>query len=595
MLGFFEALPGSGASVAALFAEACAWLQAAGAGEIVGPLDGDTWHRYRLNAGPFAAPPFLLEPYNPPFYPDLWRTNGFVVVERYSSKRVAAEAVVRHLAAKAEACLAAGYRLRPIDLGRFEDELRTLYRLSLGIFAGNYLYSEIEEERFLALYRGSKALLDPRLVWFAHAPPDAAHPEGEAVGFLFAYPDRVRAVAAMRGRRDLLARLRFLRHRNDFEAIDFKTLGVLREHRRAGVAAALFHRGHAEALAMGRRLAYHCLFRDGNPSGDLDGGAGEVLRRYELYRWTQGASPAPLPPETPPKPPKTPPLTPPPRFARTSQRSWRGEEKGGLSETLETLLEVGAGAPLSSSAGEGMGEGPKVGKREGPEEGLGEGSWEGRGKRREASSNVTSVLRDVANRLPHRAALVLGREAVTFSELWERIDRTSVGLRRAGLAAGDRAIVMIPMSIDLYVAMLALLKIGAVAVFVDPWIGRRQIAAFAAFAAPRGFLGIAKSHLLRLLDPRLRRIPVTVTTGFRLGPLPAALDLRALEREPGDGAIAEVEAEASALITFTSGSSGEPKGANRTHRYLLAQGAALAAELPLRPGDVDMPDRKSVV
>lgn len=516
MMGFFEALPEAEEAVAALFLEARSWLEAAGAGEIVGPLDGDTWHRYRLNVGPHDAPPFLLEPYNPPFYPELWRANGFEVVERYSSKRVEAEAVVRHLAGRAESCLAAGYRLRPIDLGRFEDELRTLYRLSTAIFAGNYLYSEIAEERFLDLYRGAKALLDPRLVWFAHAPPAPERPErpeGGEVGFLFAYPDRVRALAAMRGRRDLPAQLRFLLRRDDYEAIDFKTLGVLREHRRSGVAAALFHRGHAEALALGRKVAHHCLFRDGNPSGDLDGGAGEILRRYELYRLP--SPPSPLP-------------------------------------------------------------------------GRGDGRRE-RGAGGEGSANVVAVLRDVARRLPHRAALVLGREAVSFAELWERIDRTSVGLRRAGLGPGDRAIVLIPMSIDLYVALLALLKIGAVAVFVDPWIGRRQIAAFAAFAEPRGFLAVARGHLLRLLEPGLRRIPVTATTGLRLGALPAAHALRELGREPGDGAIAEVAAGAPALITFTSGSSGEPKGANRTHRFLLAQGAALAAEFPLLPGDVDMP------
>jgi olefin beta-lactone synthetase len=214
--------------------------------------------------------------------------------------------------------------------------------------------------------------------------------------------------------------------------------------------------------------------------------------------------------------------------------------------------------------------------------------------------NVLSVLRDVAARVPDRAALIMedagGRESsITFAGLWERVDRVSAGLRRRGLQPGDRAIVMIPMSIDLYAALLGLLKMGAVAVFVDPWIGARQIAAFAAFAEPRAYLGIPKSHVLRLLDRRLRAIPLAVTTGGRLGPLPARHTLAELEQEAGDGEIHPAAPDDSALITFTSGSSGEPKGANRTHGFLLAQHRALAAEFPARPSgnsennEVDMP------
>ena len=99
--------------------------------------------------------------------------------------------------------------------------------------------------------------------------------------------------------------------------------------------------------------------------------------------------------------------------------------------------------------------------------------------------------------------------------MWDRVDRASVFLKSAGLTASDRVILMIPMSVDLYTAMLAVLKLGAIAVFVDPWIGIRQIAAFAAYAEPTAWIGNGKSHLLRLTDARLRRIRLTVTTGGR--------------------------------------------------------------------------------
>ncbi len=278
MLGLFEALPGSEAAVSRLFEVSIAWLRETGAGAIIGPMDGDTWHKHRLNAGPWDDPPFLLEPWNPPYYPELWESHGFTVLERYLSKRVEAGLVADFLEPKRQAALAAGYRLRRLDPTRFREELRTIYSISVRIFARNFLYTDIPEEEFFALYAGARSLLDPDLVWFAQSPA------GEDVGFLFAFPDRFRAVAAMRGRRNPFALLRFFLHRNEADAVNMKTVGVLPEHRRAGLGAALMGQGHRIAREKGYRFANHCLFREGNPSGEMDGGTGRVMRNYHLYR-----------------------------------------------------------------------------------------------------------------------------------------------------------------------------------------------------------------------------------------------------------------------------------------------------------------------
>ncbi|MEA2564160.1 MAG: hypothetical protein QOH06_5664 [Acidobacteriota bacterium] len=278
MLGFFEALPASEEAVSRLFETSIAWLRETGAGAIIGPMDGDTWHKHRLNVGPWDDPPFLLEPWNPPYYPELWEAQGFQVLERYLSKRVEAGPVADFLEPKRQAALAAGYRLRRLDPGRFREELRTIYSISVRIFARNFLYTDIPQEEFFALYAGARSLLDPDLVWFAQSPA------GEDVGFLFAFPDRFRAVAAMRGRRNPLALLRFFLHRNEADAVNMKTVGVLPEHRRAGLGAALMGQGHRIAHEKGYRFANHCLFREGNPSGEMDGGTGRVMRKYHLYR-----------------------------------------------------------------------------------------------------------------------------------------------------------------------------------------------------------------------------------------------------------------------------------------------------------------------
>lgn len=214
-----------------------------------------------------------------------------------------------------------------------------------------------------------------------------------------------------------------------------------------------------------------------------------------------------------------------------------------------------------------------------------------------AGGNIVAFLERSAAWVPDRPALLFGggggsRESgrrLTFGELRAGSERLAAGLRAAGLAPGDRAIVMVPMSPELYLVLLGLLRLGAVAVFVDPWIGLSQVAAFAAFAEPRAYLGVGRSHWLRLLDRGLRRLPITVTTGRRLGGWPAR---RTLAELLGTSASAPVHPAATsdpALITFTSGSSGTPKGADRTHGFLAAQHRALAAEFAYRDGDVDMP------
>lgn len=206
-------------------------------------------------------------------------------------------------------------------------------------------------------------------------------------------------------------------------------------------------------------------------------------------------------------------------------------------------------------------------------------------------TNVVSLLRETAGRVPSRAALILpdGRE-VSFGRLWERVCRVSVALRRIGLNPGERVVVMIPMSEQLYVVLLGILKIGAVAVFVDPWMPMRKIAQFAAFAEPVGFAGVGRSHLLRLPVRALRSLPITVTTGRRIGPFPARYTLaELLQAQPDEAVWPPDRDDVPALVTFTSGSSGVPKGANRTHGFLAAQYAALREEYRYDETDVDMP------
>ena len=87
LIGFFEAQKNFRATDL-LIEDAVVWLKDQGCTQIIGPMNGDTWHKYRFNVGPWKEHPFLLEPYNEPYYPELWERAGFEVLENYYSSKV---------------------------------------------------------------------------------------------------------------------------------------------------------------------------------------------------------------------------------------------------------------------------------------------------------------------------------------------------------------------------------------------------------------------------------------------------------------------------------------------------------------------------
>ncbi|MBX3469996.1 MAG: AMP-binding protein [Planctomycetes bacterium] len=213
--------------------------------------------------------------------------------------------------------------------------------------------------------------------------------------------------------------------------------------------------------------------------------------------------------------------------------------------------------------------------------------------------NVVNFFLHWVERAPDRPAIVFpsrapdGRlvyDVVTFRALDRDSGRLAHGLARLGVRRGDRVLVMVPMSRPLYALLVALMKLGACAVFVDPW-AVKQLGRAADLVRPKAFVGVPLAHLLRLRDAPVRRIPLKLvalpTAGWqRL--LGRRLD-DLLRRGPTAFPAATCGLDDPALITFTTGSTGAPKGASRTQRFLNAQGVALDHHLRRVEDDVDMP------
>jgi len=203
--------------------------------------------------------------------------------------------------------------------------------------------------------------------------------------------------------------------------------------------------------------------------------------------------------------------------------------------------------------------------------------------------NVCELLRSRAAASPDTPAIIDTRRGrsrvVSFAALEGASARAAGLLHAAGLRPGAGVLVLLPMSAELYVALLAVFRLGMVALILDPSAGREHIERCCALYPPQALLAGARAHLLRLLSPALRRIPLKISVG---APVPRAVSWARIDRTPPVPAVSPCDPTTPALLTFTSGSTGQPKAAVRSHGFLLAQHHALRQSLALAPGEVHL-------
>lgn len=177
---------------------------------------------------------------------------------------------------------------------------------------------------------------------------------------------------------------------------------------------------------------------------------------------------------------------------------------------------------------------------------------------------------------------------ITYGEFAEGIHRVAKGLHDLGIRKGDRVILFLPMSVGMYTAMCAIQQLGAIAVFLDSWARRTHLGASAECVEPKAMISHKAAFDLVAQVPEFDAMELRVIAGpGNDGSFDAQLE--ELFQSQGSVPVAAVESEFTALITFTTGSSGKPKGANRTHRFLAAQHEALWEVIPYNPDDSDMP------
>jgi acyl-CoA synthetase (AMP-forming)/AMP-acid ligase II len=148
----------------------------------------------------------------------------------------------------------------------------------------------------------------------------------------------------------------------------------------------------------------------------------------------------------------------------------------------------------------------------------------------------------------------------TYAELSQRAESLAVGLRSIGVHEGTLCSFMVPPSFDAMVLGVALWRVGAVTVGIEPHShGLRLVAKCLAKVGPEVFFGTPEAHVGRVAFGWGRgTVHTKVVVGSR--GLPGMPTLRSLEVGTGKEPVrADVAPEDIAVIAFTTGSTGQPK------------------------------------
>ncbi|MEO3977764.1 amino acid adenylation domain-containing protein [Streptomyces sp. CAU 1734] len=173
-------------------------------------------------------------------------------------------------------------------------------------------------------------------------------------------------------------------------------------------------------------------------------------------------------------------------------------------------------------------------------------------------TTLGALLAEQSARTPDATAVVFEGETLSYAELEERAGRLADWLGGRGAGPGSVVAVALPRSLDLVVALRAVLRAGAAYLPLDPGYPAGRLALMLADAAPAALL-TDTATLSALPLPAGGRAPVLTLDGAEAAGLPPASGARQADVSPGHPA----------YVIYTSGSTGRPKGVVVPHRGIV--------------------------
>ena len=226
-----------------------------------------------------------------------------------------------------------------------------------------------------------------------------------------------------------------------------------------------------------------------------------------------------------------------------------------------------------------------------------------------SETSLSHLIDDAVREVPHKVALEFFGATTTYSELGSQIDRAAEGLRLAGVQAGDRVALILPNCPQHIIAFYAILRLGAIVVEHNPlYTGAELRHMFEDHGAKAAIVWDKISGRITGLPTDIRPVHIYAVNLIKAMPAltRAALKLpvkkaresreklegtapgttswaQLLKSPPIDPDFKRPTAHDVALLQYTSGTTGLPKGVMLTHRNLESNGRM--GEAWIQPGD----------
>jgi GNAT superfamily N-acetyltransferase len=261
---------------------AAGWLRERGMAAMRGPWSFVS-QEWGLVVEGFSPPPTIMAPYNPRYYIDhmqafgLWKikdllcysvsvADGYCVPDRILTLT---DRVARRY----------GVTVRPVDMRRYDEEVRTIIELSNRSLIDNWGYAPVTEAEARAMARDLKPVIQPKGVIIAE---DSS---GRPIGFAIAIPDVNQLLKGLNGRMLPFGWLKLLVGLPRLRSYRMFALGVLPEYHGKGVDSLIYRKLYETLYAPNTWIEINYVLEDNVPMNNAIRKLNATpLRRYRIFQ-----------------------------------------------------------------------------------------------------------------------------------------------------------------------------------------------------------------------------------------------------------------------------------------------------------------------